>query len=96
MTYYANKLKNTINSKQEADLKRKDITSVTEFKKGLDKGKLEIGSLSFTGQAREVKLIKKICDYLGLQYKGKENIACGWMDCDTRFNVVHYTVSVKS
>lgn len=89
---YKNKLINKVNTANTNKLLRQDIDSVTEFKKGLDKGKLEVGSLLFSGLPREDSIIKKICSYLGLKYLGKESITCGWQDCANRFKVTHYMV----
>ena len=94
MNKYKNKIKQKIDARENNEKTRQDIYSATEFKKGLDKGELEIGSLLFSGLPREEFIIKKICSYLGLSYLGKESITCGWPDCNNSFEVIHYKVGI--
>lgn len=94
MNKYKTKIKNKIESNYTSKLKRQDIQSATEFKKGLDKGKFEVGSLLFSGDVREEKIIKQVCSYLGYKLVHKDTLVCKHPEAFNLFNVVHYTVEM--
>lgn len=86
--------------KRKMDLKRdrdnrnkqhtQDIMSAQYFMKGLRKGQLRVGSIMFSGDDNELKIIKKICRYLGYTYVSKEGILCE--NSMGKFYVAHYNV----
>ena len=82
------KVQNRAKNKQE----RQDLYSAEEFKKGLSKGNLSVGSLLFSGDDRELKIVKQLCRYLGYTYVGKEDILCQHTLATNTFFVTHYKV----
>ena len=92
MKKYKSKILSKIADKEIIATNRQDIHSATEFKRGLDKGKHEIGSLLFSGDVREERIIKKICTYLGYKFIKKDIVPCCLLDSSTSFDVVHYIV----
>ena len=71
---------------------RQDVWSAQEFINGLKDGKYMVGSLLFSGDNRELKIIRQLCRYLGYEFVGKSDRLCGRGYCTNTFYVTHYEV----
>jgi hypothetical protein len=90
---FRKKVEARVKSQQKSKQERQDIWSAQEFVKGLSRGKTLIGSLLFSGDEREQKIVRQICSYLNYNLVGKREILCSFMDCKNKAYITHYEVT---
>lgn len=92
MYSFRRKVESKVKNSQGRVTNRQDLWSAQEFKKGLIKGGHSIGSLLFSGDDREVKIVKQLCSYLGYTYVKRQDVLCKHPEATNTFRVVHYIV----
>ena len=89
------KLKRELIEKREKkafmEFRRQDVLSCETFLKELKKGETSIASIHFTGSVTERALIRRLCRYFGIDFKGSSRKECKITGFGKKY-LIHYNI----
>ena len=89
---FKTKVKVKLKKREKSAQELQDFWSARDFIRGLRKGETLIGSMLFSGNEEEVKIIKQLCRYLDYSLIDVKKVLCTYPDTVNTFYVTHYEV----